>query len=182
VDKNEDDADDQYFDNKMMNAPLCSTVWENKKTCDGKCARLGRSSESQWNSSDHVLLGVLTAFGAIMVFAIVKKRQKMSAKDTLLEEATMSAAGIQQTHVIGIFVLVLVALGVFVLLGLKSVTWVLLLLINVVLFGYLMKLTIANSLSSDANPDGADDSDDDDDDDDDDEEADYKAPNLPAIS
>jgi len=67
VDKNEDDVDDQYFENKMTNAPLCSTIWANKSVCNSKCKSLGYSAaDDGWNAPDQVLLGVLV-FSAIML-------------------------------------------------------------------------------------------------------------------
>jgi hypothetical protein len=189
VDKNEDDTDDAYFDNRMTNAPLCSGVWESKSKCDSKCKRLGGSDTGSWNKSDKTLLTILSAFGAIMLGVILKKRSKMAKKDSLLEEAAMSAAGIQQTHVIGIFVITLIVITLFGLLGLKTITWTLLLLLNLVLFSYVMKLTIDSGFNVPLGPDGQpieDDSSDDEDDDDEyeDEEGDYKPPNenLPPIT
>lgn len=196
VDKNEDDVDDNYFENKMKNAPLCSTIWASKQTCDGRCKRLGYdASENGWNASDRVLLGVLSVFSAIMMAVILKKRTKMSNKDALLEEAALSAAGLQQTHIIGIFVLILFVVILFGLLGFKAITWGMLLIINAILFGYLMKLTIVSGLNA---PDGqlmdGDSSDEEDDDDDEDEEKDgtnaatsgaqggeYKSPEVPTL-
>lgn len=192
VDKNEDDVDDQYFDNRMTNAPLCSSVWESKQTCGSKCRRMGHNSSSDWNKSDKTLLLLFSGFGTVMLAVIMKKRSKMAKKDSLLEEAAMSAAGIQQTHIIGIFVLILIVIVMFGLLGLKTITWTLLLLLNLVLFSYLMKLTIDSGLNVPLGPDGlpieveSSDEEDEDDDEYEDEEGDYKPPNsganLPQIS
>lgn len=193
VDKNEDDVDDGYFENRMTNAPLCSTVWEYKEECNGKCRRMGNDGSSGWNRSDKTLLIIFSGFGAGMLAVILKKRSKMAKKDTLLEEAAMSAAGIQQTHVIGTFVLVLMIIAIFGLLGLKTITWTFLLFLNLILFSYLMKLTIDSGLNVPVGPDGEpieyESSDEEDDDDDyEDEEGDYKPPKdsqpagLPPIS
>lgn len=123
-----------------------------------------------------------------MVAAITKKRSKMAKKDTLLEEAALSAAGIQQTHVIGIFALLMIFICLFGIMGLKHITWIMLLCVNVVFFIYLMKLTIDSGFNAPLGPDGqpieGDDSSDDDDDDDDeyqddDEEGEYKPPATP---
>jgi hypothetical protein len=83
-----------------------------------------------------------------MLIAILRKRQKMSNKDALLEQAAMSAAGLQQAHVIGIFVLIVIVITVFALLQLKNITWALLLIMNTVLFGYLMKLTVDSGVTA----------------------------------
>ena len=132
-----------------------------------------------------------------MLAVIMKKRSKMAKKDALLEEAAMSAAGVQQTHIVGIFALVLMITAMFGLIGLKHITWTLLLLVNLVLFSYLMKLTIDSGfnvpLGEDGQPIEEDSSDEEDDDEEEDEEEDapYKPPtetstgkaeNLPPIS
>jgi hypothetical protein len=83
-----------------------------------------------------------------MLGLIVRKRQRMSNKDALLEQAALSAAGLQQPHLIGVFILVVLVIAVFALLGLKNITWFLLLISNTALFGYLMKLTVDSGLSS----------------------------------
>jgi len=194
VDKNEDDVDDQYFENKMTDAPLCSTIWATKSVCDYKCKRTGFHYEDGWNSSDQVLLGVLGVFSAIMLAVILKKRQKMSNKDALIEEAALGAIGLQQSHIIGMFVLVLFIIAIFAFFRLKAITWGLLLIVNTIVFAYLMKLTITSGLQAGrtVGPDGqlieredsSSDEDDDDDDDDDDEEekGQYKSPEVPPIT
>ena len=147
---NDDAVDDQYFENRAMNAPLCSTVWQYKSECNRKCQKtgMGRKMLEGWNTSDKILLGILALFGACMLGAILQKRRQMSNKDALLEQAAMSAAGLQQAHVIGIFVLCVLVITAFALLRLKNITWVLLLVVNTVLFGYLMKLTIDSGVGT----------------------------------
>ena len=128
-----------------------------------------------------------------MLLAILSRRSKMSKKDSLLEEAAMNAAGLQQSHVIGIFILIIVVIVVFALLGLKSITWALLLIVNTVLFGYLMKLTVDSGVSTGSTVVGPDGQiiqrDDSDSSDDEDEEkkptqtpSSYQAPAIPPIS
>lgn len=139
-------VDDQYYELHKTQAPLCATAWTYKQTCDGKCKRLGQeNSTNGWQTSDQVLLSILVLFAAIMLGLIAHKRQMRSNKDTLLEQAAMSAAGLQQPHVIGVCILVTLVVAVFALLGLKNITWTLLLAINTALFGYLMKLTLQSS-------------------------------------
>lgn len=150
VDKNDDEIDDQFYENRQTYAPLCSTVWARKQECDKKCQKMGREAtvKEGWNTSDKVLLTVLGVFGFGMLVAILQKRRKMSNKDALLEQAAMSAAGLKQLHVIGIFVLVVLVIMVFALLGLKNITWALLLIMNTALFAYLMKLTVDSGVST----------------------------------
>lgn len=133
---------------------------------------------------------VFPGFG--MLLAIIQKRQKMSNKDALLEQAAISAAGLQQSHILGIFLLLILIITMFALLGLKKITWALLLMLNIVLFSYLMKLTVDGSVKQTIiGPDGKivekdEDSDDDDEEEDDENPANqsaaYENPVLPQIS
>ena len=104
----------------------------------------------------------------------------MSNKNLLIEQAALSAIGLQETHVYGMIALWILVTVIFVCLGLKGATWAMLLIVNIALFAYLMKLTVASGATGKREPmigpDGQeiddDDSDEDsqDDDDDDDEE------------
>jgi apolipoprotein N-acyltransferase len=101
---------------------------------------------------------MFSILGLGMLVAILQKRKKMSNKDVLLEQAAMSAAGLQQAHVLGIVILVVLVIAVFALLGLKNITWALLLIMNTALFGYLLKLTIDSGVKTGETiigPDGA---------------------------
>jgi len=189
VNTNEDDVDDQYFENKMTNAPLCSTIWASKVACDRKCKRLGNDSSVEgWNTSDKILLSVLGVFSAVMLAVILKKRKSMSNKDMLLEEAALSAAGLQQTHIIGIFVLVILVVVMFGLLGFKGITWGMLLVINAIVFGYLMKLTVDGlKVDPKVGPDGqlleeesSEEEGDDDEEEEDETDGQYKSPQVPS--
>ncbi|KAL9178312.1 hypothetical protein ACHAXT_001740 [Thalassiosira profunda] len=194
MDRNDDAVDDQYYENKQTNAPLCSSMWQYKGECNGKCQMMGKEAAARegWNRADKVLLTILSLFGFGMLLGIIKKRSKMSNKDALLEQAAISAAGLQQSHILGIFALLILVITMFALLGLKKITWALLLLLNIVLFSYLMKLTVDGSVKETViGPDGKivevkEDSDDEDDDEDDPNVSgrtgEYENPDLPQIS
>jgi hypothetical protein len=139
-----------FYENRQTYAPLCSTAWTNKESCGRLCQHTGLEKKEKvgWNTSDKILLAILGAFGTVMLGLIVRKRQNMSNKDALLEQAAMSAAGLQQPHVIGVFILVVLVITVFAVLGLKNITWALLLIMNTTLFGYLMKLTVDSGLGA----------------------------------
>ena len=153
----DDQFDDAFFEQHQMQAPLCSTAWTYKQTCGSRCRKVGLQEEKEgWNGPDKIMLGILVLFSAVMTGLILKKRQKMSSKDALLEQAAMNAAGLQTTHVIGMFLLITLVIAVFAALGLKEVTWSLLLGMNLGLFAYLMKLTYDSMAQSDTliGPDG----------------------------
>ena len=65
MDKNDDEIDDGYYENKQQNAPLCNAAWSYKATCDGKCQAMAREQKVRegWNKADKVLLTVLSLFG-----------------------------------------------------------------------------------------------------------------------
>ena len=65
MDKNDDEIDDGYYENKQKNAPLCNAAWDYKEVCDGKCQAKARESKVRegWNKADKVLLTVLSLFG-----------------------------------------------------------------------------------------------------------------------
>jgi len=186
MDKNDDEIDDQYYENKQTNAPLCSNAWAYKEECNGKCQmKTNYSVREGWNKADKILLTILSFFGFGMCISIVSKRQKMSHKDALLEQAAISAAGLQQSHILGIFLLLILIITVFALLGLKKITWALLLMLNIVLFAYLMKLTVDGSVKETViGPDGKivpDVDSDEEEDDEEDDEGGYQNPSLPDV-
>ena len=151
-DRNDDqpEVDDGFYYERKTNSPLCSVPWANRETCDSKCQHIGMEKKKRegFSASDHVLLAILVTFGLIVVGLIIRKRNQMTNKDTLLEQAALSASGLQQPHVLGLFILTILVIAVFALLGLKNVTWTLLLIIDTVIFAYLMKLTIASSMNT----------------------------------
>ena len=147
VDKNDDEIDDMFYENRQTEAPLCSTAWNYKQVCNRKCQRSGIVRDG-WSTPDKILLTILALFGAGMLYSIIQQRGRMSNKDALLEQAAMSAAGLQQVHIIGIFVLVIVVITIFALLQMKNITWAMLLIMNTALFGYLMKLTVDSGIGA----------------------------------
>lgn len=67
VDLNDDQVDDQYYENHQMIAPLCSTAWQNKESCDRTCQKTGLEAKAKegWNTPDKILLTILTLFGKL---------------------------------------------------------------------------------------------------------------------
>jgi len=182
-DTDDQGVDDQFYEKRQTNPPLCKNVWDYRSDCNKKCQKIGVEKESEgsvWNTSDKVLLVILSLFAVGMFIKIFTKRRSMSNKNLLIEQAALSAIGLQETHVYGMIALWILVTVIFVCLGLKGATWAMLLIVNIALFAYLMKLTVASGATGKREPiigpDGQeiddDDSDEDsqDDDDDDDEE------------
>jgi len=152
----DDNIDDQYFEKRQRYPPLCSQVWKQKSECDKTCQKTGLEPivREGWNKSDKVLLGILTLFGLGMLVGILRQRRTMSNKDALLEQAAMTAVGLQQTHIIFIFILTIVIIVIFASLCMKDITWTMLLAMNIILFAYLLKLTVDSGNSCIMSSDG----------------------------
>jgi len=154
----DDDAniDDQYYEKRQRYPPLCQQVWKQKSECDRSCQKTGLEPivREGWNKSDKVLLGILTLFGMGMLMGILRQRRSMSNKEALLEQAAMTAVGLSQTHIIFIFILTIVIIIIFASLCMKDITWTMLLAMNIILFAYLLKLTVDSGNSCIMNPDG----------------------------
>jgi hypothetical protein len=114
------------------------------KVCKDQCRLISQDAvpKEDWSTSDKFILGFLSLFGIILVIGIIMQRQLMSKKDSLMEEAAMAVAGIQKVHIVGLTILFVIIIMIFGLLRMKAVTWTMLLLINLVLFLYLVKLLI----------------------------------------
>lgn len=112
-----------------------------------------------------------------MLALIMRKRKAMAPKEALIEEAALNSVGMQQTHVLGIVGVLFFVTVLFGLAGVKSITWFLLLTTNIVLFAYLMKLTVTSGIGPDGMPLEDEDSSDDESDDDEEDEG-YKAPEM----
>lgn len=78
VDKNDDEIDDMFYENRKTNAPLCSTAWNYKQTCGRKCLKTGLEPKVKdgWNTPDKVLLAILAIFGLGMLVVILRNDKK----------------------------------------------------------------------------------------------------------
>jgi len=134
--------DSEYRDGSYY-SEFCAILVQSGEECNNRCTKVSSVSvlNDGWTDSDKFLLGFLSIFGAALFVGIVLERQKMSKKEALLEEAAMTVAGLQKVHVCGIIVLFLLVVLIFALLQMKTLTWGLLLLSNIILFMYLIKLT-----------------------------------------
>lgn len=136
--------DDQFFEQRQQEAPLCQTAWTYKQTCDRNCQHIGAVKDS-WTVSEQIILALMASFGLAMLAMIVRKRSKMAGKDTLMEQAAMNAVGIQPAHVGGVCILIVLYICIVAILCLKKTTWALLFIFNILLFAYMMKLTIESA-------------------------------------
>eukprot|EP00568_Trieres_chinensis_P006260 CAMPEP_0183309612 /NCGR_PEP_ID=MMETSP0160_2-20130417/25444_1 /TAXON_ID=2839 ORGANISM="Odontella Sinensis, Strain Grunow 1884" /NCGR_SAMPLE_ID=MMETSP0160_2 /ASSEMBLY_ACC=CAM_ASM_000250 /LENGTH=423 /DNA_ID=CAMNT_0025473667 /DNA_START=132 /DNA_END=1403 /DNA_ORIENTATION=- len=168
LDKNDDEVDDQYYENKQMYAPLCSQVWAKKETCNKKCQKLGKNKEEtpSWNKSDKILLALLGAFAAAMMVSVIHKRRSMQEFNNSLLASEMhepikpvAGSSISEPQLLGGFGVVCALIFIFAFFVVKAMTWTLLLVLNLALFGYLLKLVMDSSTSCGGFDDDSDDED-----------------------
>ena len=186
MDVNDDEVDDKYYENKQINAPLCSKAWSLKEKCGMKCKRLSKESSARdgWNGEDAILLLVMSAFAGGMLAAIVKKRRKIEEKvNCLLTDPTgdqfeKRTAAVEAISTKTLYMAFGAMFGLFVICALfaaKKMTWFLIICLNVALFGYLLKLVVDYSAMVD---DDDEEETEDDDDDDDDSALDLEKPQM----
>jgi len=164
LDKNDDEVDDQYYENKLINAPLCSQIWARKEDCDKSCQKLSKEYEDSqhWTKSDAILLSVLGAFAALMMVVIMQKRRQMRAQDDslLASEVPMKSTEepmISDKHLLIAFGVCVLLIVIFSLAVLKGLTWALLLGLNLALFGFLLKMVMDSGTACGYNDDDSDD-------------------------
>lgn len=150
TDTDDQAVDDKFYENRQTNPPLCKNVWEYRSECNKKCQKAGVEKESSgvsWNTSDKVLLSILSLFACALFARIFFKRRTMTNKNLLIEQAALSSIGLQETHVYGIICLWILVIIIFACLDLKKATWAMLLILNLVFFAYAMKLTVASGIN-----------------------------------
>mmetsp|Transcript_5403 Transcript_5403/g.7066 ORF Transcript_5403/g.7066 Transcript_5403/m.7066 type:complete len:392 (-) Transcript_5403:201-1376(-) len=143
VNKNDDQIDDQFYVNRQMLAPLCSTAWNYKENCGKKCQKIGLAEEKEgWTTSDLTLIITMLAFGSIVTGLIWRRRSRMPSKDALVEQAALASAGLQQIHIAAFGVVLLLLIAGAAWAGFKNLAFTLLLLVDFTLFAYFLKLTL----------------------------------------
>lgn len=151
IDQNDDNPveDNMYYENRRGVVAFCATAWNYKAICNRDCQKIGIGPRAKygWSTPDKIVLAILSFVCIGMLLTIFGKRQKMSNRDALLEQAAMKAVGLKKVHVIGTFVFIVIMIIVFALLQLKNITWAMLLILNTALFCYLIKLAFDNGLS-----------------------------------
>lgn len=148
-DDDEDDADvdDNFWVEHAYESPLCSATSYYQEECGRKCKKLAKSSNSSSSSSHRGFsragrfwLLVFSFLGLFLLFEVVKQRKKMSAEDSLLEEAAIQRSGLQKRQVALLVIGGIFLILIFMILRLRILTWICLIGSCVSLLGYLFFL------------------------------------------
>uniref|UniRef100_A0A7S4J7G4 Uncharacterized protein n=1 Tax=Odontella aurita TaxID=265563 RepID=A0A7S4J7G4_9STRA len=126
------DVDDQFWDEHAYESPLCSAVNYYKESCGRKCKKLARSANAEgahkgFTRAGRFWLLVFSLVGLFLLFEVVKQRKKMSAQDSLLEEAAIQRAGLQKRQVALMVIGGIVIILLLMIFRVKILTWIFLL-------------------------------------------------------
>uniref|UniRef100_A0A6U3RF17 Uncharacterized protein n=1 Tax=Ditylum brightwellii TaxID=49249 RepID=A0A6U3RF17_9STRA len=147
-------VDDNFNEFHAYDSPLCSVANAYKSTCNGRCKRLSSSFDvsdgrRQFSIFGKVMLFVFGMIGIFSLLAVRGQRMKMSQEQALVEEAVVRKAGLEMKNIglIIIVVVILIALSIF--LRFITLTWALLISMDVLLIGYWLFLHFRSTGKSD---------------------------------
>jgi len=146
-DANGDDGDDSVDDSvKQWN--MCSKVYKYGVWCDEECRSLDTFRLDEWSSSDIFLLAVMCVFMASMMILIFAKRVKAYEKASIYADDDNSPdLGMPPLPMGILFVSVLIVVIVMALMRLVNETLVVAVVGCILLFIYMLKLTLFESKS-----------------------------------
>lgn len=123
---------------------MCQRVYKYGVYCDESCRALDAFRVDEWSKSDVVLLVIMCMFMSAMMLLIVAKRLKAAQKARLYGDESYKP-GVPPTVMGFIFLLVIVAIIVLAKLKLVNATLVFAVVTCILLFIYMLKLTLFES-------------------------------------
>jgi len=141
-------TDDQFESYHMYDSKLCGAVAQYKQSCGWGCMRSVKrgstytknNARRSWNGFEKFCLCFWTFVTVASVWVVLKQRRTMTREDAIVEEAAMNGVGLKKRHVFplvlgNVFFILLAMFMVW-----KSMTWILLIGINVALFVHFVYL------------------------------------------
>jgi len=139
VDENGDAVDSDELDENSF----CNKIWDESAACDEDCKLLGTiKTNTTWDTKEIVILAFELAVFCALVLSIFQKRNAMSSKDRLIEQATAAHFGMKKLHVVGVLVGAVIIVTAFAAAKLVTATLVFMLFCDVVALGYLTKIAL----------------------------------------
>lgn len=121
---------------------MCQRVYQYGLWCDEQCRSLDAFRTDSWSGADIILLSIMCTFMAAMMLLIVAKRMKVSKKQQMYGDETMSMPGLPPTAMFAMFVSYMVIIIVLAILKFVNETLVFAVVTCVLLFIYMLKLTL----------------------------------------
>jgi hypothetical protein len=129
---------------------MCQQVYKYGLFCDEQCRSLDAFRTDRWSGADIILLSIMCSFMAAMMLLIVAKRLKVSQKQRLTyqyyendtEVPASSMPGLPPVAMLAIFVSVMIIIIVLAEMKFVNETLVFAVVTCVLLFIYMLKLTL----------------------------------------
>lgn len=134
------------IDDSVLSWNMCSKIYKYGVFCDEECRALDTFRIDEWSTSDIFLLGIMCVFMAGMMGLIFAKRVKVYEKAAIYaDESEAPDLGLRPFPMAVIFVLVLVVVIVMAVMRLVNETLVVAVVSCILLFIYMLKLTLFES-------------------------------------
>lgn len=124
---------------------MCQRVYKYGLWCDEQCRSLDAFRTDLWSGADIILLSIMCTFTAAMMLLIVAKRFRVAQKQRVYHDEGMTMPGLPPVAMLAIFVAVMVIIVVLALLKFVNETLVFAVVTCVLLFIYMLKLTLFDS-------------------------------------
>lgn len=143
-----DDANggDDNIDDSVKSWNMCSKIYKYGVWCDDECRALDTFRIDEWSRSDIFLLAVMCVFMSAMMCLLFVKRVKAYEKASIYaDDENAPNVGLAPLPMGIIFVTVLVIVIVMAILRLVNETLVVAVVVCILLFIYMLKLTLFES-------------------------------------
>ena len=133
------------FDDEILNWNMCKKIYKYGVWCDDECRELDTFRIDEWSNSDMFLLAVMCVFMASMMVLVLAKRVKAYEKASIYGDEFASGLGIPPFAMGLLFVVVFAAVIILANLRLVNETLVFAVVTCILLFIYMLKLTLFES-------------------------------------
>jgi len=142
-------AGDDAIDDSVKSWNMCSKLYKYGVWCDEDCRSLDTFRIDEWSTSDIVLLSIMCVFMASMMGLIFAKRIKAYEKASIYaDEENTPDIGLKPVSMGILFALVLAAVILMAIMRLVNETLVVAVVCCILLFIYMLKLTLFESKNS----------------------------------
>lgn len=121
---------------------MCRQVYKYGLWCDEDCRSLDAFRTDRWSGADIILLSIMVTFLSAMLLLIVAKRLKAAQKAKQYQQDYVSLPGLPPVAILAIFAAIMTIITVMAKLKFVNETLVFAVLTCLLLFIYMLKLTL----------------------------------------
>jgi uncharacterized membrane protein len=121
---------------------ICERVYRYGVWCDEECRSLDAFRTDQWSGADMILLSIMCTFVTSMMLLIVAKRLKASSKRRSYSHEDVPMPGLPPVAMLMIFIAIMTVIIVMAKLKFVNETLVFAVVMCILLFIYMLKLTL----------------------------------------